>query len=154
MIGSRPREFVLEREQQVPGTIEEVFAFFSDPANLERITPPWLSFRITGCSTPSIRAGTTLDYRLRLRGLPLRWRSLIRTWKPPFEFVDEQIIGPYRKWHHRHSFVERDGGVLVRDRVTYSVLGGAAVERLFVRRDLQRIFDYRHERLASLLQAG
>ena len=143
--------FSLERMQMISNGIEEVFEFFSDPANLESITPPWLHFRIVDCSTPDIRAGTTLDYRLRVRGLPLRWRSLIRMWKPPFEFIDEQVKGPYRSWVHHHSFRETDRGVVVRDRVDYSVHGGALVNALFVRRDLERIFDHRQESLSALL---
>ena len=121
--------------------------------NLEAITPPWLRFRVSSCSTPEIRAGTTIDYRLRLHGLPIRWRSLIRCWKRPFEFIDQQLVGPYRSWIHLHTFRETAGGVLVRDHVEYEVLGGALVDRLFVRGDLERIFDHRQERMATLLSA-
>ena len=152
-VATRPRGIVLEREQTVPRELDEVFDFFSDPRNLEAITPPWLRFRITGCSTPKIGAGTTIDYRLRLHGVPIKWRSLIRTWKRPLEFIDEQRVGPYRSWVHLHTFQETQGGVLVRDNVEYEVLGGALVDRLFVRGDLERIFDHRQERLAALLGA-
>jgi hypothetical protein len=144
----------LECEQTVPGDLQDVFRFFSDPRNLESITPPWLRFRVTDCSTPDLREGTTIDYRLRVHGLPIRWRSLISSWKPPFEFVDEQVSGPYRLWVHRHTFSQTDDGVRVQDRVDYSVLGGRLVERLFVRRDLERIFEYRRASLASLLASG
>ncbi len=143
--------FSIEREQTIPSTLEEVFAFFSDPTNLEALTPDWLKFRVTNCSTDEIGNGTVIDYRLKLRGIPIRWRSLITNWDPPFEFVDKQLVGPYRTWIHRHTFLETSEGVLVRDRVDYSVFGGALVDKLFVRNDLKRVFDYRQEQLAKLM---
>jgi ligand-binding SRPBCC domain-containing protein len=142
--------FVLEREQLIRRDLDEVFRFFADPGNLEEITPPWLHFRIVRCSTPTIREGTRIDYRLRIRGVPVRWRTLIRSWDSPHGFVDEQVRGPYRKWVHRHTFLETDEGVHMTDRVDYQLLGGALIHRLFVRRDLDRIFDYRQNRLADL----
>lgn len=147
---ARTKGFSLEREQLVRRDLDEVFAFFSDPANLEAITPPWLNFRVLRCSTQVLGEGTTIDYRLRVHGLPLRWRSLIRSWNPPFEFVDEQVRGPYRFWVHRHSFRATAEGVVMGDRVDYGVLGGALIHRLFIRRDLTRIFDHRRDRLESL----
>jgi ligand-binding SRPBCC domain-containing protein len=131
-----------------------VFRFFSDPANLGEITPPWLDFRVVGCSTPVIGEGTLIDYKLRLRGLPLRWRSRIDSWNPPHGFIDEQLTGPYRSWIHEHLFEDLGGSTLVRDRVRYSVLGGALVNRLLVRPDVERIFDYRSKRLAELFGSG
>jgi ligand-binding SRPBCC domain-containing protein len=148
---ARGTTFTLEREQIIQRELEEVFDFFSQPKNLESITPSWLNFRLLNCSTPTIGEGTTIDYRLRVHGIPIRWRSLIGSWNPPFEFVDEQLIGPYRSWVHHHTFEETEQGVLVRDQVDYSILGGALVDRLFVRRDLARIFDHRQERLSGLL---
>jgi len=142
--------FTLEREQLTKRDLGDVFGFFSDPGNLETITPPWLRFRVLRCSTPTLQEGTTIDYRLRIRGFPLRWRSRISSWDPPHGFVDEQVRGPYRSWIHRHAFRETGGGVLMTDRVDYSVIGGALIHFLFVRRDLSRIFDYREARLASL----
>ncbi len=150
-LAKRPKGFVLEREQLVRRDLEELFAFFSDPTNLEELTPPWLGFRVLESSTPVITEGTTIDYALRVHGIPLRWRSLISMWNPPFEFVDEQVRGPYSYWHHHHSFVPTDDGVLVRDRVTYRVPGGAVMNALFIRRDLEKIFQYRQESLARAL---
>lgn len=146
------REFTLEREQVVPQPIEAVYRFFSDPENLARLTPPGLAFRILACSTEELGAGTLIDYELRIRGIPVRWRSLIRDWEPPHRFVDEQVRGPYRSWVHEHSFEARGDTTLVRDAVRYAVPGGALVNRLFVRPDLERIFDYRGQRLAELLR--
>ena len=142
---------MLERTRVVPRPIDEVFAFFSDPANLERLTPPWLRFCVLGATTESLGEGAEIDYRPRVRGIPLRWRSLIRAWNPPHGFVDEQLRGPYRLWVHAHTFEPVNGGTRVGDRVRYAVLGGALVDRLLVRPDLERIFDYRRERLEELL---
>jgi ligand-binding SRPBCC domain-containing protein len=144
----------LERELVAPLPIDEVFAFFADPANLARLTPPWLHFRILGSSTDELGEGTTIDYRLRLHGLPLRWRSLISHWKPPYHFVDEQVRGPYTEWVHAHEFEETPTGTLVRDRVRFRVPPVPFVERLLVRPDVERIFDFRTARLRELLAAG
>ena len=143
---------MLTRRQRIPRGIEEVFAFFADPANLEAITPPWLHFRVLGASTDEVEEGTLIDYRLRLHGVPIRWRSRIRAWNPPFGFIDEQVRGPYRSWVHHHDFEPDGDGVWVGDRVEYRVPGGALVDRLFVRRDLRRIFDFRTDELARLLK--
>lgn len=140
--------FTLDSTQTIHRPIEEVFAFFSDPKNLEELTPDFLRFQVLQATHPEIEEGTEIDYALRLRGIPVRWRSRILKWDPPFSFVDEQVRGPYRKWHHRHTFQDLDGATLVRDHVTYAVLGGAMVNRCFVRRDLERIFDHRRAQLA------
>lgn len=148
---SHGRGFVLEREAWVPRAREDVFAFFADPQNLEELTPPWLRFRIVAAPSGGLETGATIRYRLRVHGIPLGWTSLISRWDPPLAFVDEQVRGPYRRWVHTHAFEERDGGTLVADRVEYDVPGGRLVHGLFVRRDLERIFDYRAERLAEAL---
>jgi ligand-binding SRPBCC domain-containing protein len=135
----------LESEIWLAHPVEEVFAFFSDPANLDSITPPWLSFRTVTPGPIEMRVGTLLDYRLRLRGLPIRWRSKITAWEPPRRFVDEQIHGPYRLWIHEHDFEPRDAGTLVRDHVRYAVPFDWLVHKLLVRPDVERIFAYRTE---------
>lgn len=137
-------------EQWLPRPLAELFPFFADAANLERITPPWLGFRILSAGPIEMRAGTLIDYRLKVHGVPLRWRTRIAAWEPPHRFVDEQIRGPYRLWVHEHTFVERDGGTLCRDTVRYAVLGGALVDRLLVRPDVQRIFAFRRQVLSDL----
>src|SRR5690348_1526830 len=105
--------FTLNREQWIPRTLDELFPFFSNPENLELLTPPWLHFRIA--SAPGqIQAGARIDYRLRLHGLPLLWQSEIAVWEPPFRFVDVQKRGPYRAWIHEHTFEPRAGGTLMR----------------------------------------
>jgi len=144
------KEFVMNREQFVPRPIAEVFAFYADAGNLEHLTPPWLRFEIVTPTPVVMRPGTLIDYRIRMRGLPMRWRSRITAWDPPHRFVDEQVAGPYRLWIHTHEFVPAPGGTLVRDHVRFAVPGGALVHRLFVARDLERIFAYRARQLTVL----
>ena len=135
----------------LPRPRTEVFTFFADAKNLERITPSFLAFRILTPTPLDMRAGTLIDYRVALRGLPMQWRSEITTWEPPVRFADVQVRGPYRAWQHTHTFEERDGGTLVADTVQYSVRGpgfiGSAINRLLVAPDLTRIFMFRHEAL-------
>jgi len=123
--------------------IEEVFAFFSDAANLDSITPPWLSFRTVARQPIEMHAGTVIDYRLRVRGFPVQWRSEITEWEPPYHFVDEQIRGPYRLWIHAHRFQSRNGGTLVTDDVRYAVPFDWLLHKFIVRPDVERIFTYR-----------
>ena len=123
---------------------DEVFPFFADARNLEYLTPPWLRFTMLTPWPVEMRQGALIDYRLRVRGVPLRWRSEITAWEPPYRFVDEQRRGPYRLWIHEHGFEEtREGRTLALDAVRYAVPGGWFVDRLLVRRDLERIFEYR-----------
>jgi ligand-binding SRPBCC domain-containing protein len=147
---------ILEREQRLPGTPEEVFPFFADPRNLERITPALLRFRVLGDGRIAIAQGTLIRYRLRFRGVPVNWLTEIVDWSPPHRFADVQARGPFALWHHTHSF-ERDGDATVmRDRVVYRIgFGplGALAHALVVRRDLERIFDFRAERVPALLAA-
>lgn len=97
-----------------------------------------------------MKTGALIDYRLRLRGIPIRWQSEITAWDPPRRFVDEQRRGPYRRWIHEHTFVERRGGTLARDRLQYSAPGGSLVNFLFVARDLDRVFKFRTETLLRI----
>lgn len=144
----------LEREQIVSRPLPEVFAFFARAANLERITPPWLNFRLLTPEPIEMAPGTLIDYRLRLHGLPLRWTSRIELWEAERRFLDEQVRGPYRLWRHLHEFVPIGHSTSVRDQVEYALpLGrlGDAVALAAVRRDLVRIFDYRRAAVARAL---
>ncbi len=147
-------EHVLEREQVVRAPVERVFEFFSRARNLEALTPAWLRFEVLTPEPLEMRAGTLIDYRLRLHGLPLRWLTLIEAWEPGRMFVDRQIAGPYELWHHTHRFAEHPAGTLVGDRVRYRLplgrLGGLA-ERAFVRRDLDRVFAFRRQAVVRML---
>ena len=138
---------ILEATLWLPSRAEDVFPFYADAQNLERITPPWLRFRILTAPPIEMAVGTILDYRLRLHGIPLAWRSEITAWEPPHRFVDEQRRGPFRRWVHEHLLEEKGGGTAVHDLVTYEPRGGAIADRLLVRRDLDRIFAYRRQAL-------
>ena len=148
------RGYLLEASTWLPREVEEVFGFFCDAGNLEAITPPFLHFEILTPRPLTMRAGTLIDYRLRLRGIPVRWRTEITAWEPPSRFVDEQLRGPYRWWIHEHRFAERDGGTEMIDRVRYGVPGGRLVNGLFVGRDLRRIFEYRGRAIERIYAAA
>jgi ligand-binding SRPBCC domain-containing protein len=143
---------VLERSQRFGVPVEQAFEFYVDAGNLEPMTPPWLHFEVTTPGELTLRQGALLDYRLRLHGVPLRWQGRIEIWEPPLRFVDVQARGPYALWEHTHLFEpDGDAATVIHDRVRYALpLGplGALAHRLFVRRDLERIFDYR-SRVAS-----
>jgi ligand-binding SRPBCC domain-containing protein len=145
----------LQREQRLPGTPEQVFAFFADARNLEALTPPLLKFRIVTPEPITMGAGTLLRYRLKVRGVPVSWLTVIQKWDPPYSFVDEQLSGPYAFWHHTHTFsADGAGGTIMRDAVRYALpLGGLGelAHRLVVRSDLERIFDFREQVVAARL---
>ena len=145
--------FTFQAELWLPRPRDEVFAFFADAGNLQAITPPWVHFEILTPAPIPMRAGALIDYRIRVHGLPLRWRTEITEWAPPHRFVDVQRRGPYAFWEHTHTFEERDGGTLCRDLVRYRPRGGALVHRLFVRRDVERIFEYRRQCLLERFPA-
>ena len=145
--------YLLERSLFIPRPREEVFAFFADAHNLERITPAFLHFQILTPGPIPMKPGTLIDYRLSLHGLPVKWRTRIEEVTPPSSFVDVQLSGPYRRWHHRHEFDEVPGGTRMRDRVEYELpFGpiGALVRQLFVRRSLNQIFDHRNATITEL----
>lgn len=136
--------------------VDEVFAFFANAENLERITPPQLAFRILTPTPIDIGEGTIIDFRLRLFGVPFRWRTRIVEWQPDDHFVDEQIRGPYRRWRHVHTFVECAEGTRMTDRVEYRLplrsAGALAVP--LVRWQLDRIFRYRADTIRQLMGSG
>lgn len=147
------KEFMFQSTMRLNAPIDEVFAFFADARNLEAITPPFLRFVVLTPAPVTMAPGTLIDYRLSLRGLPVRWRTRIDVWEPPFRFVDVQIRGPYRLWHHEHTFSGEGNATICLDRVRYAVPGGPGLERLIeriaVRGDVRRIFAYRHDRLVE-----
>jgi ligand-binding SRPBCC domain-containing protein len=148
------RVHVLERSQRLPRPPREVFGFFADAFNLQAITPGWLHFQVLTPAPVTMAANTLLEYRLRLHGLPLRWLTRIEQWEPPVRFVDTQVRGPYRLWHHTHSFEPDGDGTVMRDRVRYALpLGplGELAHAALVRRDLDRIFAFRHAAVRARL---
>jgi ligand-binding SRPBCC domain-containing protein len=144
--------YVLERRQRLELPPERAFEFYGDALNLEAITPPWLGFRVVTPGPIEMRPGALIDYRLRLHGVPVRWRTRIAVWEPPLRFVDVQVRGPYAMWEHEHSFAPvGSDAVVIRDRVRYALPFGAVgrlAHRLFVARDLERIFDFRMRAVA------
>ena len=144
------KEFIFEAETYLARARSEVFPFFAEARNLQTLTPPWLKFEVLTPSPIILRPGALIDYRITVHGIPIRWRTEITEWDPPHRFVDVQLSGPYTLWHHTHTFEERNGGTVCADRVRYRPRGGALIHWLFVRRDVQRIFQYRQQRLNEL----
>jgi ligand-binding SRPBCC domain-containing protein len=148
--GRAGKLFTIQCSLVVPRPAAEVFDFFGDAGNLQAITPDWLDFSILTPRPIAMRAGAMIDYRLRLRGIPIRWRTEISVWEPPHRFVDEQRRGPYRVWIHEHRFISCAGGTEVVDFVKYRPPGGWLADRLFVRRDVETIFRYRQAKLREV----
>ena len=149
---------ILRARQTLAIPRERVFPFFADAGNLARITPAEMGFEITSAQPIVMRVGALIDYRIRVWGAPLRWRTIITRWDPPNEFVDEQLRGPYAEWIHRHRFSDTDGGGTlmedeVRFRLPFGVLGAIAAP--LVRWQLRRIFEHRHRAVeAALFSSG
>ncbi len=130
--------------------LDEVFPFFANAENLEKLTPDWLKFSIDTPTPIEMKAGALIDYKIRFRGIPMKWRTEIKVWEPPFRFVDTQLKGPYSLWHHEHLFEEVDGGTRITDRIHYRVLGGKLIDSLIVRRDVEAIFAFRKKVMGDL----
>jgi ligand-binding SRPBCC domain-containing protein len=144
---------VLEREATLARPRAQVFPFFADARNLERLTPPSLRFEISTPGEIQMRQGAVIDYRLRISGIPIRWRTLIEIWEPPSRFVDVQVHGPYALWRHTHTFEDAPAGTTMRDHVDYALpFGplGTLAHRLFVARRLERIFSFRAQVVREL----
>ncbi len=143
-------------ELELPLPVEDVFSFFSKADNLERITPPNLGFQILTPRPIEMRQDAVIDYRIKLSGIPMRWRSLIPVWNPPHEFVDEQVHGPYKTWIHRHSFTNLGGRTRMTDYVRYELpftpLGDLAYP--LIKKQVRDIFAFRNKRIPELLLEG
>jgi ligand-binding SRPBCC domain-containing protein len=138
----------------IPVPIQTAFSFFCKAENLNKLTPDWLHIEILTPLPIEMRTGTLLDYRLKLHGIPVKWQTQIVQWNPPFQFVDLQLRGPYRKWVHTHNFVEKDNGTVVEDFVDYAVPGfflEPLIHKYFIEPDLARIFEYRRVQLRTIL---
>ena len=135
-------------EQYIPRARKELFPYFSVESNLEELTPPTLCFKVLNKSTEKIHEGTELSYKLKIHGIPLDWTSKITHWNPVNGFIDTQVKGPYKKWHHEHIFQDLGDGCLMTDIITYQLpMGwlGEVVGSNWVRSDLKKIFDYRRK---------
>jgi ligand-binding SRPBCC domain-containing protein len=145
-------KYRLHRRQVIEAGMEQVFDFFKDPQNLESITPPWLGFRVLETSDAEVQAGSRLAYRMRIYGVPFRWEARIPEYVPGVSFADEMVRGPYRRWYHRHLFRRVRAGVEMEDFIEYELpLGplGTLAHHLFVRRQVNAIFDYRAHRITE-----
>jgi ligand-binding SRPBCC domain-containing protein len=162
-----PGEKIYHTEQLIDRPVSEVFSFFCDAKNLEILTPPWLHFNVLGATddsgarldTTDIKQGMLIDYKLKIHGVPVKWRTMIERWQPPQAFVDTQLKGPYRLWHHTHEFIELppQGGTSARtlmiDHVRYQEpLGalGQVAAGWFVDADVAKIFNYRRQKIKEL----
>lgn len=149
--------FALLATQRIPLPRAQLFTFFSDARNLAVITPPRMGFRIRTAGPIDMREGTLIEYTVRVAGVPLRWLTLISHWDPPDEFADEQLRGPYAMWHHRHRFTSVGPGETRMDdevlfRLPFAPLGNVALP--FVKRELRRIFQYRHVAIERAIADG
>lgn len=149
--GPRPSRGLahIHREALVPAPIDQTFAFFSDARNLEKLTPPWLCFDVRTQGELTMREGLIIDYRITLYGIPIPWQTCIDVWEPGARFVDRQVRGPYRWWRHEHGFEAVGGSTRVIDHVEY-VPRARWLSAALVRRDVERIFEYRQQTLATL----
>jgi ligand-binding SRPBCC domain-containing protein len=147
----------LIRTQTIAAPLDQVFHFFADAGNLQQLTPPWLHFEILTPLPISMHSGTIIQYALRIRGIPVYWTTAIPEWVPSVRFVDVQLSGPYRLWHHTHEFQSCAEGTRMTDVVHYKLrygLIGLLLHRFWVRRELDRIFDFRHHAIARRFSAS
>lgn len=149
------REWRLSCAQRVPRPVTDVFPFFASAHNLERLTPGFLRFSLLRASSEPLAAGSLIDYKLRLHGIPVRWRTRIDDWTPPRRFVDVQLKGPFRRWHHLHEFEPDGSATLVKDTVTFDLYFRTLYRTpalSWIESDLRRIFEYRHAAIASIFR--
>lgn len=144
------RGYRLFTRTALPQPLDVVFPFFADAKNLDELTPPFLNFRIVTPDPIEMKVGALIDYKLRMRGLPISWRTEITAWEPPHRFMDVQLRGPYRWWRHEHRFVSKGDKTIVEDEVSYGVPLGVLLHPLFIKRDLLNIFHYRLSRMHTL----
>lgn len=147
------REELILVTQDLPRPRAEVFAFFANPANLQRLTPPWLNFQVLTPEPLPRGENAVFEYRLTVRGLPIRWKTLIEAYEDGSRFVDRQIAGPYALWHHTHIFEDLPGGgTRITDRVRYRVgwgFLGRLATAFIVRKDIKQVFEFRRKTLAE-----
>ena len=150
------RKYYLRHSQVIPGSLEYIFPFFSNPRNLARLTPPWVGFKIIECPDGDIEKGSRIRYRIKLFFVPMCWETLIDDCTAGVSFVDSQVKGPYKSWVHSHFFSESSGDTIMRDEVAYempfSIIGRIA-HFLFIRRALIKIFDYRHRAVEEIFSS-
>jgi ligand-binding SRPBCC domain-containing protein len=146
---------ILVKETVINRPLKEVFDFFSKAENLNKITPPDMQFQILTPLPINIQKGTLIDYKIKVNGIPFKWKTLISTWEPPFRFVDEQLNGPYNTWNHEHTFEERDGKTYMKDVVKFKSPGWILeplINALFIEKKVKGIFEYREKMLSEFFK--
>ena len=149
------KEYILETHQFIPKSKIEVFDFFKTPENLEQITPKNLNFMIYTPSPILMNKGTLIEYKIRLLGIPIYWKTLINNYSPSDYFSDIQLNGPYAKWDHNHIFKECKNGTMMIDKIVYSIplgLLGQIAHFIWVRQELKRIFQYRYDAIEEIFK--
>ena len=144
----QPKIYTFYKEQFVPSDMDSVFEFFSRPENLEKITPSSMGFNIITPTPIEMKEGAIIDYTVKILGVQVRWRTMITSYKENEYFVDEQLKGPYSYWHHKHTFKEVDGGVLIIDEITYALPLQAfrrIVHPVLIKPQLNQIFNFRFQ---------
>ncbi|MFA9477271.1 CDP-paratose 2-epimerase [Phycisphaerales bacterium AB-hyl4] len=148
--------YVLRSGQSFQEPVDRLFDFFCSPANLERITPGWLNFRILPPSPTDVTQGTRIAYRIRLYGVPMNWLTEITAWQPPGRFVDTQVAGPYKRWVHEHVLKVENGLTVMEDTVRFLSAGPSlllpTIHRMFVNPRVQAIFNFRQQCLRELFR--
>lgn len=138
--------YIIEQEQIINKKLEDIFPFFTNPDNLSAITPSWLKFTIKKKSTNNMKENAEFIYTIKFHGIPMFWQTKITKFEPPYLFVDEQLIGPYKTWIHTHTFEEKGNTTIIRDRVEYDLFGWflkSAIHKLFIKNTIKKIFEYR-----------
>jgi ligand-binding SRPBCC domain-containing protein len=151
------KTYFFKQETHIPHPLETVFHFFSNAENLNRLTPPHLDFEILTPLPIQMAEGTLIDYQLKIYKIPIKWKTKIIAWEPPYRFIDAQLKGPYRKWIHEHKFEATDDRTKMTDTVEYAIPGGIfspAINNLFVRRDIQKIFNFRESQLLTIFRSN
>lgn len=148
--------FVFETYQKIDRYLPDVFSFFSQAENLQKLTPPWLNFKILTSLPIEMKKGTLIDYQLTLIGIPLKWRTEITVWEPPYRFVDEQLSGPYKLWRHEHLFVDEFSVTHMKDTIEYDFFGWflkPLIKKFFIEPQVKKIFNYRFSQINRLFSS-
>ncbi|UCF62651.1 MAG: SRPBCC family protein [bacterium] len=149
------KTFYFEKDIYIERPVSEVFDFFSRAENLEKVTPSQLQFQILTPLPIIMKAGTIIDYKLKLHRIPLSWKTEISEWDPPHRFTDIQVKGPYRKWIHQHIFENSGSGTRMKDMLEYAIPAGflsSFINQLLVRKDIESIFRYREKKYREIFQ--
>ena len=144
--------FYLKNNLTLNENIEKVFKFFETPKNLNLITPSWLNFNIIKSVASKTYKDQEIEYKLTLHKITFKWKSRIIDYKKNISFCDKQIKGPYLFWEHSHLFSKLEENTLMEDVVKYKVVFGSLANKLFVKRNLRRIFEYRQRKIQEIFK--